>query len=78
VLGATGWGKWFPWSIVPLFAGVAGPRVEALALGSFAVLALAFAAGVGATTMELDPSRRERDGTPRRVLDSLRLPPRRP
>jgi len=28
-LGATGWGKWFPWSIVPLFAGIAGPAPQA-------------------------------------------------
>ncbi len=49
VFGATGWGKWFPWSIVPLFAGVAGPRVETLAPGSLLVIALTFLGGVGAT-----------------------------
>ena len=48
-LGATGWGKWFPWSIVPLFAGIAGPRTETLAAGSLVVLALTCAAGVAAT-----------------------------
>jgi len=48
-LGATGWGKWFPWSIVPLFAGVAGPRTETLAPGSLLVIALTCAAGVAAT-----------------------------
>jgi len=48
-LGATGWGKWFPWSIVPLFAGIAGPRTETLASGSLVVLALTCAAGVAAT-----------------------------
>jgi ABC-2 type transport system permease protein len=51
--GATGWGKWFPWSIVPLFAGVAGPRVETLAAGSLVVLALTFAAGAGAIMWQL-------------------------
>jgi ABC-type transport system involved in multi-copper enzyme maturation permease subunit len=49
VLGATGWGKWFPWSIAPLFAGVAGPRVEVLAPGSIGVLLATFAVGLAAT-----------------------------
>ena len=49
VVGATGWGKWFPWSIVPLFAGVAGPRADTLAEHSIALLALTFVAGCGAT-----------------------------
>lgn len=45
VLGATGWGRWFPWSIAPLFAGVAGPRTETLAGSSLWVLAFVFAGG---------------------------------
>ncbi len=53
VVGATGWGMWFPWSIVPLFAGVAGPRVDTLATGSLVVLALTFVAGVAATIWHL-------------------------
>ena len=53
VLGATGWGKWFPWSIVPLFAGVAGPRAETLAPGSLAVVALTATAGLAATIAQL-------------------------
>jgi len=53
VVGATGWGKWFPWSIVPLFAGVAGPRVETLASGSLFVVVLTFAAGVAATALQI-------------------------
>lgn len=39
VLGATGWGKWFPWTIAPLLAGVAGPPAETLSSGSLAVVA---------------------------------------
>ncbi|MHB9115380.1 MAG: ABC transporter permease [Thermoleophilia bacterium] len=53
VFGATGWGTWFPWSIVPLFAGVAGPRAETLAPGSLLVVALAFLAGVAATVAQV-------------------------
>lgn len=49
IFGATGWGKWFPWSIAPLFAGVAGPRVEALAPGSIVVVVLTCLAGIAAT-----------------------------
>jgi ABC-2 type transport system permease protein len=53
VFGATGWGKWFPWSIVPLFAGVAGPSIETLASGSLLVLAATFVAGAVATALQL-------------------------
>ncbi len=49
VFGATGWGKWFPWSIVPMLAGMVGPRVEVLAPGSLVVVGLTFLAGVAAT-----------------------------
>ncbi len=53
VLGATGWEKWFPWSIVPLFAGVAGPRQETLAPSSLVVLALTFGFFVTAAIVRL-------------------------
>lgn len=46
VFGATGWGKWFPWSIVPMLAGLAGPKVETLAPGSLVVVAVTFIAGI--------------------------------
>ena len=51
-LGATGWGKWFPWSIVPLYAGVAGPRTEMLAPGSLIVLFATSALGFIATVWQ--------------------------
>jgi ABC-2 type transport system permease protein len=53
VFGATGWGKWFPWSIVPMLAGMAGPRLEVLAPGSLAVVGATFAAGLAATILQL-------------------------
>jgi len=53
VLGATGWGKWFPWSIAPLFAGVAGPRTELLASGSVFVVALTCGLGVTLTVAQV-------------------------
>jgi hypothetical protein len=53
IFGATGWGKWFPWSIVPLFAGVAGPRIEHLVPGSMVVLGATFAAGIALGVWEL-------------------------
>ncbi len=53
VLGATGWGRWFPWSIVPLFAGVAGPPAETLAPASVAVVVCTAAAGLAATIAQL-------------------------
>lgn len=53
VFGATGWGKWFPWSIVPMLAGMAGPRMEVLAPGSWLVVGMTFAAGIAATLWQL-------------------------
>ncbi len=52
VFGMTGWGKWFPWSIVPMLAGLAGPPVEVLEPGSVVVVLLTFAAGVAATILQ--------------------------
>jgi ABC-2 type transport system permease protein len=41
-----GWGDWFPWSVPPLFSGMAGPRAELLGAHSYLVVALTFVAGV--------------------------------
>jgi ABC-type transport system involved in multi-copper enzyme maturation permease subunit len=53
VFAATGWGKWFPYSIVPLYTGIAGPRVSVLEPGSYVVVLLLFAAGVAATVWQV-------------------------
>ena len=53
VFAATGWGKWFPYSIVPLYTGIAGPRVSVLEPGSYAVVLLLFAAGIAATVWQV-------------------------
>jgi ABC-2 type transport system permease protein len=53
VFAATGWGKWFPYSIVPLYTGIAGPRVSVLEPGSYAVVLVVFAAGVAATVWQV-------------------------
>jgi ABC-type transport system involved in multi-copper enzyme maturation permease subunit len=53
VIGATGWGKWFPWSIVPLFAGAGGPRVETLAPESLLIVVLTSACGIAATLRQV-------------------------
>jgi len=52
VFGKTGWAEWFPWSIVPLMIGMVG-QPQTLPAGSFWVLALTFAAGIGATIAQL-------------------------
>jgi ABC-type transport system involved in multi-copper enzyme maturation permease subunit len=54
VLSHTGWGVWFPWTIVPLMSGLAGPSVERLPAGSYAVVAVTFAAGIAATLIHLN------------------------
>jgi len=53
IFAATGWGKWFPYSIVPLSTGIAGPRVGVLGPGSYAVVLVLFAAGVAATMWQM-------------------------
>ena len=53
VFAATGWGKWFPYAIVPLSTGIAGPRVSMLEPGSYVVVLLLFAAGVAATVWQV-------------------------
>jgi ABC-type transport system involved in multi-copper enzyme maturation permease subunit len=53
VFAATGWGKWFPYSIVPLYTGIGGPRVSVLEPGSYVVVLLVFAAGVAATIRQV-------------------------
>jgi ABC-2 type transport system permease protein len=53
VFAATGWGKWFPYAIVPLFTGIAGPRVTVLESSSYVILLLLFAAGVAATLWQV-------------------------
>lgn len=52
ILGATGWGKWFPWPIVPMLAGMAGPKVEVLAPGSLVIMGITFVAGVAAAVCQ--------------------------
>ena len=46
ILAATGWGAWFPWSVPPLFNGLAGPRADQLGPHSFVLVALVLAAGL--------------------------------
>jgi len=51
VLGATGWARWCPWSIVPMYSGAAGPRAGEIGAPSVAVMCLFFAAGLAATAL---------------------------
>ena len=53
VFGKTGWGPWFPWSIVASFVGSVGARVPPVAAGSLIVVLLAFVAGIAATIAQL-------------------------
>ncbi len=49
VLAAMGWGAWFPWSVPPLFAGIAGPRGALLGFHSYLIVAATSLAGLVAT-----------------------------
>jgi len=53
LFGRTGWAEWFPWSIVPLLIGMVSDPVRSLPAGSYVVLALAFAVGVGGTIAQM-------------------------
>ncbi|HKJ92997.1 MAG TPA: ABC transporter permease [Longimicrobiales bacterium] len=52
VFGSTGWGKWFPWSIVPMLAGMMGPKTD-VAAGSYIVVGLTFVVGLGLTLWQV-------------------------
>ncbi|HET6487854.1 MAG TPA: ABC transporter permease [Spirochaetia bacterium] len=53
VMAQTGWGKWFPWSILGLFLGVTGPRSETLSTGSYGVIAIVCLLGVLGTMVHM-------------------------
>jgi ABC-2 type transport system permease protein len=53
LVGHTGWAQWFPWSIMSLLAGTAGPRTDTLPAGSLVVLVLTCALGIAATMAQL-------------------------
>lgn len=55
-LGATGWGPWFPWAIVPLDSGMAGPDVPLPGMGAKVVLLCTAAAGWLLTLRTLERS----------------------
>ena len=49
ILAATGPGAWFPWSIPPLFAGLAGPHGLLLGGQSYVLVTATSVAGLSAT-----------------------------
>lgn len=54
VFGKTGWGPWFPWSIVASFVGSVGQRVvTSIAPGSVVVVVATFIAGIVATIAQV-------------------------
>lgn len=46
---ATGWGPWFPWSVPPLAAGLAGPEAMQMSAWSYALVAAVGLAGAAGT-----------------------------
>ena len=55
VFGSTGWAPWVPWSIVPLFAGVAGPEAQqSIGAGSYALLAAVFIVGAAGAMIHIN------------------------
>jgi ABC-2 type transport system permease protein len=51
VLAAMGWGGWFPWSVPPLFTGLAGPRDSHLGPASYSIVGATSLAGLAATLL---------------------------
>ena len=49
IAALTGWGDWFPWSVAPLFSGVAGPRSALIGMHSYVIVALTTLIGLAAT-----------------------------
>jgi ABC-2 type transport system permease protein len=49
IAGVLGWGEWFPWAVPALAAGMGGQGPGQIPLHSYAVVAIAFIAGLAAT-----------------------------
>ncbi|MBE0643708.1 MAG: ABC transporter permease [Bacteroidetes bacterium] len=49
LVGATGWGEYFPWSIAALYSGAAGPASAQLSLVSLAIVLITGILGLVAT-----------------------------
>jgi ABC-2 type transport system permease protein len=60
VFGKTGWGPWFPWSIVASFVGSVGQRTTTVAPGSLAVVVVTCLVGIAATIAQLRYAERPR------------------
>jgi ABC-2 type transport system permease protein len=55
IFGTTGWGKWFPWSIVPILGGAAGAdAAKELGAGSFIVVVVVFVAGTISAMIQIE------------------------
>lgn len=52
VLSRTGWGKWFPWSIVPSMVGFVSTPAS-IPIGAYMILALTFVVGLLGTIAQL-------------------------
>jgi len=51
IAAVLGWGDWVPWSVPALLSGAGGAEASVLGVHSYAVVVLAFTAGVAATVM---------------------------
>lgn len=49
LVGATGWGEYFPWSIAALYSGAAGPQYGSLSAASGLIILLTGVIGIVAT-----------------------------
>jgi len=53
LLGHTGWGVWFPWSIIPSLSGMSGTAAVSIQPVSIVMLVAVFLAGIAATAAQL-------------------------
>lgn len=53
-LGHTGWGRWFPWTVITMIAGMTGEQLEAIPLSSYIVVALTCVFGVAAVLIHIN------------------------
>lgn len=53
IFAVTGWAKYFPYSIVPLYTGIAGPRTTVLEPASYAIVLVFAALGTAATMWQV-------------------------
>ncbi len=54
VLGHTGWGQWFPWTVITMIAGMTGEQLQSIPVASYIVVAATCVVGLAGTIIHMN------------------------